>query len=115
VRPDQVLPVSLTASDHKLYYNGVCNGLLWPMLHSMIERAEFGVNWDAYVEVNRKFADVTLDAVDKCGNGSKVLVWIHDYHLLLAGQMLRETIGKKRGSGNLKNPELPVHAVNAQF
>jgi len=68
------------------YYNGLCNGALWPVLHSMPTRARIdhrdGV---AYREVNAAFAEAAQRLV--APNAS---VWIHDYHLLLLGRALRE-------------------------
>src|SRR5262249_37622890 len=43
IRQDNVTYVvsDLTAEDHKEYYNGFANRVLWPILHYQLERAEF--------------------------------------------------------------------------
>lgn len=45
--------------------------------------------WRAYKRVNELFADAVAQEVTK---GS--LIWIHDYHLMLLPQLLRERLGK---------------------
>ena len=93
----QVIPVNLTKDEVDMFYQTISNGLLWPVFHSMPEKAEFEgthVAWDAYVAVNQKFADKTMEALDRVREeGKKVVVWIQDYHLVLAGEMLREKLG----------------------
>ena len=63
-----------------LHYNGFSNGVLWPLFHYLLE--ESGSNFqekyfNAYLEANRKFADVIEDLMEP-GD----LIWIHDYHLV---------------------------------
>ncbi len=71
---------------HKLYYNGLCNGALWPLLHSFPNRVRLADrDWDCYREANAGFAAAAARLV-----GSTDTVWLHDYHLLLASQRLRE-------------------------
>ena len=92
----QILPVTLTKEEVEKFYDTISNGLLWPVLHSMPEKAEFeGTHaaWDTYVAVNQKFADKTLEALNQVRKeGKKAVVWIQDFHLLLAGDMLREKL-----------------------
>jgi len=44
--------------------------------------------WDAYQKVNRQFAQKIAEDVE-----DDDMIWIHDYHLMLVPQMLREEIG----------------------
>lgn len=78
----------------QLYYNGCCNATFWPLFHSMPDRAVFNQTWwDAYVKVNKNFADLTLSALRRATkeNPDQVpLVWIHDYHLMLAANTIRQ-------------------------
>jgi trehalose 6-phosphate synthase/phosphatase len=84
-----VEPVFLTRDEVDGFYEGYSNSTLWPLMHYMIERAKFSRNWwAAYRAVNRKFAEVIMEAAD---DGDQV--WIHDYHLFLLPAMLRG--GKK--------------------
>lgn len=77
------------------YYNGCCNGTLWPLCHSMPDRAQFSAdNWKAYTRVNEMFADHTMHALqllqkDKPANVIP-LIWIHDYHLMLMATWVRQ-------------------------
>jgi len=60
----------------------------------MPDRAIFNQKWwDAYRVVNEKFANLTLDALRKTVKESPEqvpLVWIHDYHLMLAANTIRQ-------------------------
>ncbi|MGE5131906.1 MAG: alpha,alpha-trehalose-phosphate synthase (UDP-forming) [Gemmatimonadota bacterium] len=87
VRVD-LLPVSLSASQVRHYYHGFSNASLWPLLHDAIERPRFERTWwQAYRHVNGLFADAALRALDvrPCA-----LAWVHDYHLMLVPQLIRE-------------------------
>ncbi|HJZ85322.1 MAG TPA: trehalose-phosphatase, partial [Polyangia bacterium] len=71
---------------HSRYYNGLCNGALWPVLHSFPGRVRLSdQDWEAYRQVNQAFASVAVRLV-----GPKDTIWLHDYHLLLLAQRLRE-------------------------
>jgi trehalose 6-phosphate synthase/phosphatase len=78
--------VSLTEKDVELFYGGFSNNTIWPLFHYFGEytviKQEY---WKSYVEVNRKFAKVILKNL-KAGDK----IWVHDYHLLLLPQMLKE-------------------------
>ncbi|KAL2266732.1 hypothetical protein VTJ83DRAFT_6084 [Remersonia thermophila] len=71
------------------HYNGFANSILWPLFHYHPGEITFDESaWEAYKEVNRLFAkEVAKDVQD--GD----LVWVHDYHLMLLPEMLREEIG----------------------
>jgi trehalose 6-phosphate synthase/phosphatase len=78
--------VSLTASEVADYYFGFSNKSLWPLFHYFIEYTRYDqAQWEAYRQVNRKFADVILSHA-----GSGDIIWVHDYQLLLVPQLLRE-------------------------
>ncbi len=83
-----LLPVSLSASQVRHYYHGFSNSSLWPLLHDAIERPRFErVWWQAYRQVNGLFADAALRALD---GRAGALAWVHDYHLMLVPQLIRE-------------------------
>ena len=68
------------------YYNGMCNGALWPLLHSFLSRVRIADgDWAAYQRANYGFADAAARLV-----GANDPVWIHDYHLFLLGHELRQ-------------------------
>ncbi len=78
-------PVNLTEAEVSRYYYGFSNRALWPLLHSLVERARFdGREWTAYDRVNLRFAQRAADLAGDTG-----FVWIHDYHLFRAPRHLR--------------------------
>ncbi|MBC7834418.1 MAG: trehalose-6-phosphate synthase [Phycisphaerales bacterium] len=82
----RIRPVSLSRDEVEKYYNGFSNRTLWPLFHDAIRSPEFRQEWwEPYVEVNRRFAAAAVAAARE-GD----LVWVHDYHLLLAPLMIRE-------------------------
>lgn len=79
-------PLFLEPELYDAYYNGLCNDVLWPLLHYEAHAVRFTQEaWAAYVQVNRAFAEAIL-AVASDGDR----VWVHDFHLFLLPQMLRE-------------------------
>lgn len=83
--PATLAPVALSAADVRDYYEGFSNRTIWPLFHDNIETPAFRREWwDAYARVNRQFAEVCADA------GPAALWWVHDYHLMLLPQMLRD-------------------------
>lgn len=81
-----IRPVSLTAREIDVYYNQFSNRTLWPLYHDAIRTPEFERTWwRPYVEVNQRFAR-TAAKLAKPGD----MVWIHDYHLQLVPQMIRD-------------------------
>jgi trehalose 6-phosphate synthase len=85
-------PVELSRAELQLYYEGFCNGTLWPLYHDAIAPPEFHRTWwDAYVMVNRRFAQAVLEIADP-----DATVWVHDYQLQLVPGMLREAMPNLR-------------------
>jgi len=79
-------PVYIEQKDIDLYYFGFSNRTIWPLFHYFTEYTEYHKEfWESYVKVNQLFADVVIDEL-KEGDS----VWVHDYHLLLLPQMIRE-------------------------
>jgi trehalose 6-phosphate synthase len=69
--------------DHGLF----ANGCLWPLCHVVYVRPSFNVKeWNAYREVNRRFAEAVLSAI----GDEPAVVLLQDYHLALAARTLRE-------------------------
>lgn len=68
------------------YYDGYSNEGLWPLCHIAYTRPVFReADWQSYLKANKVFADTILEEV---GN-QKAFVWIHDFHLILAGKYLK--------------------------
>lgn len=82
----QIVPVPLSAAEVRDYYEGFSNGTLWPLYHDVVGTPAFHREWwDAYVQVNRRFADRTAEVAE-----DGAVVWVQDYQLQLVPQMLRE-------------------------
>ena len=68
------------------YYEGFANDTLWPLYHDALRDSTYsGAHWIAYQTVNQRFADALAEVAP-----DESMVWIHDYHLQLVPQMLRE-------------------------
>ncbi|WP_099020572.1 alpha,alpha-trehalose-phosphate synthase (UDP-forming) [Mycolicibacterium palauense] len=81
----QLFPVKLSSDDVAEYYEGFSNGTLWPLYHDVIVKPLYHRSWwDRYVEVNRRFAEVTAQAA-----APNATVWVQDYQLQLVPKMLR--------------------------
>ena len=81
-------PLFLEEKTMDLFYNGFCNKVLWPLFHYFPRLISFDeILWDNYREVNRMFAEEVLK---KYQPGD--VLWIHDYHLMLAPGFIREKL-----------------------
>jgi len=99
----------LTEEDHKEYYNGFANRVLWPILHYQLDRAEFTHrDLSGYLRVNDSFAR-QLHEVLKPDD----LVWVHDYHLMPLAKALRERGHKNRIGFFLHIPCPPPEIITA--
>ena len=78
-------PVQLSADDVANYYEGFSNATLWPLYHDVIVKPIYHREWwDAYVAVNRRFAEATAKYA-----AEGATVWVQDYQLQLVPKMLR--------------------------
>ncbi|KKY34982.1 putativetrehalose-phosphate synthase [Diaporthe ampelina] len=74
------------------HYNGFSNEILWPLFHYHPGEITFDESaWAAYHEVNQLFAKTVVADVQ-----DNDMIWVHDYHLMLLPQMLRELIGDSK-------------------
>ena len=96
VHRDQIsyVTVDLTQDEVDLYYNGFCNGALWPLVHYVLSRLKYDRrHWEAYLRVNAFLADVLLPWIQE-GD----VVWIHDFHLIpLASELRRRGVDQPMG------------------
>lgn len=77
--------IDLTAEAYRGFYIGFANGALWPLLHFRLGLMQFRrEDFAGYLGVNEGFA-ASLALVMKPDD----TVWVHDYHLLPLGRMLR--------------------------
>jgi len=88
LRDRHCYPLFLSRDEFEGYYYGFSNKTIWPLFHYFPHYSIFDTRfWDAYVRVNRRFAD----AVAACAGGDDT-IWVHDYHLMLLPGMLRERL-----------------------
>ncbi len=88
IERDQISYVvtDMTAEDYQEYYNGFANRVLWPLLHSRFDLAEFSRrDFSGYMRVNSHFAH-ELHKILRPDD----LVWVHDYHFIPLARALRE-------------------------
>ncbi len=78
--------VWLSDREEQGYYDGLANSALWPLCHIAYARPVFDEpDWRAYVEVNRRFADIVLDEIAD----TKAIVFVQDYHFALLPRMVK--------------------------
>ncbi|HOB18272.1 MAG TPA: bifunctional alpha,alpha-trehalose-phosphate synthase (UDP-forming)/trehalose-phosphatase [Candidatus Methanoculleus thermohydrogenotrophicum] len=88
LRKEQCHPVFLSPYDIKHYYDGFCNNTLWPIFHYFSLFADYNKKaWNVYQRVNEKFCDAVMEVARPDD-----IIWVHDYHLMLLPQMLRERL-----------------------
>jgi trehalose 6-phosphate synthase len=86
-----LMTMPLTERDHREYYLGFSNEVLWPIHHYRLDLARFTLEAaEGYRRVNARFADVLAPHLRRTD-----LIWVHDYHLIPLGAELRA-----RGVGN---------------
>jgi trehalose 6-phosphate synthase len=79
--------VWLTAEQEEGYYYGFANEGLWPLCHLAYVRPAFReTDWQQYVAVNGKFAEVALGEAD----AEDPVVLIQDFHFALLPGLLRK-------------------------
>ncbi len=80
------VPIFARPRDRNLFLHGFSRNTIWPLFHYFTENVTYSeVSWKAYVKINRLYAERILSIVK---NGD--ILWIHDYHLMLLPQMIRE-------------------------
>jgi trehalose 6-phosphate synthase/phosphatase len=85
---DRCFAVDLPRDVATGFYEGYANQALWPVFHDFPSQLQFDAKgWDAYVEANHIFCDVVVGRYKPAD-----LIWVHDYHLMLLPQMLRESL-----------------------
>jgi trehalose 6-phosphate synthase len=103
------ITLDLSKEDHREYYNGFANRVLWPILHYRVDLAEFSRrDLSGYLRVNDHFARELHEVL-----GPDDLVWVHDYHLMPLAKALRERGHKNRIGFFLHIPCPPPEMLTA--
>ncbi|MGH3664430.1 MAG: trehalose-6-phosphate synthase, partial [Micromonosporaceae bacterium] len=70
----QLHPIPVSAEELEQYYEGFSNASLWPLYHDSVQLPVFHRHWwDAYVRVNRRFAEATAEV-----SAEGAAVWVQD-------------------------------------
>ncbi len=80
--------IFLTSKDLDLFYYGFCNQTLWPLFHNFPTFVAYeDKQWESYQRINKVFKEAILEHAD-----SDDTIWVHDYHLMLLPDMLRQAL-----------------------
>ncbi|CAM8988859.1 unnamed protein product [Rhodiola kirilowii] len=88
------------------FYHGFCKQQLWPLFHYMLPLSpDLGGRfdrslWQAYVSVNKIFADKVMEVI----NPDDDYVWVHDYHLMILPTFLRKRFNRVKLGFFLHSP-----------
>ncbi|MDF2455064.1 MAG: otsA [Cytophagaceae bacterium] len=86
----ELAPVYLETSLNEKFYGGFCNSTIWPLFHYYPFITQFEEeNFHAYKEANELFCKA-IEPLYEEGD----LIWVHDYHLLLLPDLLRQKYNK---------------------
>jgi trehalose 6-phosphate synthase len=78
--------IDLKPAEFDAYYNGYCNGTLWPLFHYFPDRFTHEQRqYEAYRAVNAQFARQLMKVLKPAD-----AVWVHDYQLIPLGRYLRQ-------------------------
>ncbi len=89
---ENYLPIQMDTETHNHFYNGFCNQVLWPGLHSRCDLIDSEDRfWEAYQKVNELYCQNIIEQSD-----ANTPVWIHDYHLMLLPKMLKRIQPQRR-------------------
>lgn len=100
------VPTFLPLDLYTRYYHGFCKQHLWPLFHYMLPLSpDLGGRfnrsmWQAYVSVNKIFADRIMEVI----NPEDDFVWVHDYHLMVLPSFLRKRFNRVKLGFFLHSP-----------
>ncbi len=78
--------IDLSEQDIEEYYDGYANRTLWPLFHYRLGLTEFERDFQGgYERVNRTFGEIISPHIEPDD-----LVWVHDYHMIPLGWVLRQ-------------------------
>ena len=101
--------IDLPEQDVDEYYDGYANRTLWPLFHYRLGLTEFERDFQGgYERVNRLFGDVIGPHIEPDD-----LVWVHDYHMIPLGWVLRQRGNKNRLGFFLHIPWPPTDLLYA--
>ncbi|WP_309066940.1 alpha,alpha-trehalose-phosphate synthase (UDP-forming) [Microbacterium sp.] len=106
----RLIPITLSEDEVAEYYEGFSNDTIWPLYHDVIAPPQYHREWwEAYMAVNRRFAEAAASAVVDGGT-----VWVHDYQLQLVPEMLR-ALRPDITIGYFHHIPFPAHGLYSQL
>jgi len=100
----KLIPVTISPEEEKDYYLGYANSIIWPLFHDLQSLCRFKPGyWYAYLKINRRFSEAIAENTTKTD-----YIWIHDYHLIHVGGMLREMKASRKTGFFLHIPFPPL-------
>ncbi|OYY90224.1 MAG: trehalose-6-phosphate synthase [Sphingomonas sp. 28-66-16] len=101
--------IDLPEQDVEEYYEGYANRTLWPLFHYRLGLTEFERDFQGgYERVNRVFGGIIGPYIEPDD-----LVWVHDYHMIPLGWVLRQQGIKNRLGFFLHIPWPPTRLLTA--
>lgn len=100
------VPTFLPPELFSKFYHGFCKQHLWPVFHYMLPLSpDLGGRfdrslWQAYVSVNKIFADKVMEVISPDDD----YVWVHDYHLMVLPTFLRKRCNRLKLGFFLHSP-----------
>ncbi|XP_073001058.1 alpha,alpha-trehalose-phosphate synthase [UDP-forming] 5 [Typha latifolia] len=100
------VPAFLPSDLFSKFYHGFCKQHLWPLFHYMLPLSpDLGGRfdrslWQAYVSVNKIFADKVMEVISPEDD----FVWVHDYHLMVLPTFLRKRFSRVKLGFFLHSP-----------
>ena len=87
-----LIPILLDQASVAGFYQGFSNQIIWPLFHDLQSRCNFEPTfWSAYLQVQTLFGDEVRKHIQPSD-----LVWVHDYHLMGLGRVLRQAQVKNK-------------------
>lgn len=82
----ELYPILLDQASRVGFYQGFSNQIIWPLFHDLQSRCNFDPTfWSTYLHVQSLFADEVRKRIKPSD-----FIWVHDYHLMGLGRVLRQ-------------------------
>ncbi len=110
MRPEcQIFSWDLSPNEYDNFYHGYIHKVLWPIFHNRPDLAcykkEFFITWRTY---NTDVVNAVTSHIEK-----QDIIWVHDYHLLPSGKMLKDAGYQNQCGFFLHQPFPPGEVLRA--
>lgn len=87
-RSENCIPIYLDKDLRSDFIDGFCDNTIWPLFNYFTQITKYNpAQWESYKKVNQLYAETILKFA-----GENDILWIHDYHLMLLPQLIREKL-----------------------